>query len=46
MFIVEMFNGGGGETAAALTLDTAINESRKETAEGVARSPDSFFSRD
>jgi len=42
---VELFTGGG-ETAAVLTLDTAV-ESRKEMiADGVARSPDSLWSRD
>ena len=28
---------GGGATAAVLTLDTTIDESRKETAKDVAR---------
>ena len=32
--------------AAELTLDTAVDEGRKETAEGVARLPDRFCSRD
>ena len=42
---VELFPRGG-ETAAVLTLDTAV-ESRKEMiADGVARSPDSPWSRD
>ena len=45
VFFVELFTGGG-ETAAVLTLDTAV-ESRKEMiADGVARSPDSPWSRD
>ena len=33
---------GAGATAAVLTLDIAIDESGKETAEGVARSPNPF----
>ena len=41
MFIVELFNGGGA-TAAVLTLDTAIDESWKETAKVVARFPNRF----
>ena len=35
---------GGGTTAAVLTLDTAIDESRKETAKGVARFTNRFSS--
>ena len=34
--------GGGGATAAALTLGTAIDKSRKETAKSVARFPNRF----
>ena len=37
--------GGGGATAAVLTLDTAVDESRKEAAEGVTRSPNRFVRR-
>ena len=36
----------GGSTAAAVTLDTAANESRKEMADGVTRSPARLCSRD
>ena len=35
MFYVELFDGGG-TTAAVLTVDTAIDESREETATRVA----------
>ena len=38
--------GGGGSTAAAVTLDTVANESRKKMADGVARSPSRLRSRD
>ena len=34
---------GGCATAAVLTLGSAIDESRKETAEGVARFPKLYF---
>ena len=36
MFLVELLNGGGGATAAVLTLGTATDESTKDTAKGVA----------
>ena len=36
---------GGGATAAVLTLDTAVDDSRKETAKGVTRFPNRFSSR-
>ena len=38
--------GGGGSTAAAVTLDTVADESRKKMADGVARSPSRLCSRD
>ena len=38
--------GGGGSTAAAVTLDTVADESRKKIADGVARSPSRLCSRD
>ena len=37
---------GGGSTAAAVTLDTVADESRKKMADGVARSPSRLCSRD
>ena len=37
---------GGGSTAAAVTLDTVADESRKKMADGVARSPSRHCSRD
>jgi len=36
----------GGSTAAAVTLDTVADESRKKMADGVARSPSRLCSRD
>ena len=45
MVFVDLFAGGGGSTAAAVTLDTVAVESRK-MADGVARSPSRFCSRD
>ena len=36
----------GGAIAATLTLGTAIDEGRKETAKGVARFPNRFSSGD
>ena len=38
--------GRGGSTAAAVTLDTVADESRKKMADGVARSPSRLRSRD
>ena len=43
LLLVELFNGGGGATAAVLTLDAAIDELRKETAKGMARFLESVF---
>ena len=43
---VDLFAGGGGSTAAAVTLDTVADESRKKMANGVARSPPRLCSRD
>ena len=37
---------GGGSTAAAVTLDTVADESRKKMADGVARSPSRICGRD
>ena len=37
---------GGGSTAAAVTLDTVADESRKKMQDGVARSPSRLCSRD
>ena len=38
--------GGGGSTAAAVTLDTVADENRKKMADSVARSPSRLCSRD
>ena len=46
LVFVDLFAGGGGSTAAAVTLDTVADESRKKTADGVARSPSRLCSRD
>ena len=46
MVFVDFFAGGGGWTAAAVTLDTVADESRKKMADGVARSPPRLCSRD
>ena len=45
LFFVDLFAGGGGSTAAAVTLDTIADESRK-MADGVAMSPSRLSSRD
>ena len=45
MVFVDLFAGEGGSTAAAVTLDTVADESRK-MADGVARSPSRLCSRD
>ena len=37
MVFVDLFAGEGGSTAAAVTLDTVADESRKKMADGVAR---------
>ena len=39
-------SGGGGWTAAAVTLDTVADQSRKRMANGVARSPSLLCSRE
>ena len=39
-------HGGGGSTAAVVTLDTAVDESRKKTVDSVTRSPARLRSRD
>ena len=39
MVFVGLFAGGGRSTAAAVTLDTVADESRKKMADGVATSP-------
>ena len=47
MAFIDLFAGGGrGSTAAAVTLDTVADESRKKMADGVARSPSRLCSRD
>ena len=46
LIFVDLFAGGGGSTAAAVTLDTVADESRKKMANGVARSPPRLCSRD
>ena len=46
LVFVDLFPGGGGSTAAAVTLDTVADESRKKMADGVTRSPARFCSRD
>ena len=46
MVFVDLFAGGGGSTAAAVTLDNVADESRKNMADGVARSPSRLCSRD
>ena len=46
MVFVDLFAGGGGSTAAAVTLDTVADESRKRMADGVARFPSRLCSRD
>ena len=43
---VDLFAGAGGSTAAAVTLDTVADESRKKMAGAVARSPSRLCSRD
>ena len=43
---VDLFAGGGGSTAASVTLDTVADEYRKKMADGVARSPSRLCSRD
>ena len=45
LVFVDLFAGGVGSTAAAVTLDTVADESRK-MADGVARSPSRLCSRD
>ena len=44
--LVDLFAGGGGSTAAEVTLDTVTDESRKKIADGVARSPFRLCGRD
>ena len=46
LVFVDLFPGGGGSTAAAVTLDTVADESRKKMADGVTRSPSPLCSRD
>ena len=46
MVFVDLFAGGGGSTAAAVTLDTVADENRKKMADSVARSPSRLCSRD
>ena len=46
LFFVDLFAGRGGSTAAAVTLYTVADESRKKMAEGVVRSPSRLCSRD
>ena len=46
MVFVDLFAGVGGSTAAAMTLDTVADESRKKMADGLARSPSRLCSRD
>ena len=46
MAFVDLFAGGGGSAAAAVTLDTVADESRKKMADGVSRSPSRLCSRD
>ena len=43
---VDLFAGGGGSTAAAMTLDMVADEIRKKMADGVRRSSARFCSRD
>ena len=38
MAFVDLFEGGRGSTAAAVTLDAVADESKKKVADGVARS--------
>ena len=45
MLFVDLFAGGEGSTAAAVTLDAVADESRN-MADGVARSPSRLCSRD
>ena len=45
LIFVDLFAGGGGSTAAAVTLDTVADESREMT-DRVARSPSRLCSRD
>ena len=45
LVFVDFVRGGGGSTAAAVTLDTVADESRK-MADGVSRSPSRLCSRD
>ena len=46
MFLFEFFIGRGADSGSILTLDTAIDESRKETAKGGARFPHRLSTRD
>ena len=45
MVFVDLFEGEGGSTAAAVTLDTVADESGRIMADGVARSPSRLCSR-
>ena len=46
MVFLDLFARGRGSTAAAVTLDTVADESRKKIADGVARSPSRLCSRE
>ena len=47
MVFVDLFAGGGGSTAAAVTfIDSVADESRKKMADGMVRSPSRLCSRD
>ena len=44
-FSLSCSRGGAGSTAAAVTLDTVTDESKKNMTDGVARSPSRLCSR-
>ena len=46
MVFVDLFTEGGGSTAAAVTLDTAVDETRKMMADSATRFPARLCSRD
>ena len=46
LIFVDLFAGGGGSTAAAVTLDTVADEGRKKMADVVTWSPSRLCSRD
>ena len=43
LLLAKLLNEGGGATATLLTVGTAVGESRKDAALGVAKVPESVF---